>query len=217
MHTILTFDLTCHSNEFRAYTETPCANLVPTNAPSVANQVCAIAGSVPGSATVNANDYLAINNGYYYSNTWRNLGIVLAFWIFFLFVQLVATEFQEDVAERPAVIVYKRGKAPKEVQELMNASGGNDSEKNVAKDAGQLVGENRTNADEQEEAANKLESASDVFLFKNVCYDVPTKDGMTRLLNNVNGYVAPGKLTALMGESGKSTGSPFKRCIFLSK
>ena len=50
---------TLSSNEFRAYTETPCASLVPTNAPSVANQVCAIAGAVPGSATVNANTYLA--------------------------------------------------------------------------------------------------------------------------------------------------------------
>ena len=94
----------------------------------------------------------------------------------------------------------KRGKAPPEVQALMKASG-NDEEK-VTKDAAQLVGEKRTNDVEQEKAAAKLEAASDVFMFQNVSYDVPTKDGMTRLLNNVNGYVAPGKLTALMGESG---------------
>ena len=95
----------------------------------------------------------------------------------------------------------KREKAPAEIQALMNASG-SDEEK-ISKDAAQLVGEKRTSEEEQDKAANKLESASDVFMFRNVSYDVPTKKGLTTLLNNVNGYVAPGKLTALMGESGR--------------
>lgn len=98
------------------------------------------------------------------------------------------------------LISSKRGGAPAEVEALINATA-NDEEK-LGKDAGQLVGEKRSDGNEQEKAAEKLEASSDVFMFKNVCYDVPAKDGMIRLLNNVNGYVAPGKLTALMGESG---------------
>lgn len=78
---------------------------MPPYAPNVENQVCAIPGAVPGSNTVNANTYLLVNNGYTYSNTWRNFGIIIGFWIFFLIIHLVATEFQQDVAEKPAVLV----------------------------------------------------------------------------------------------------------------
>lgn len=44
---------------------------------------------------------------------------------------------------------------------------------------------------------------ADTFSWKGLTYTVPTAGGEhRRLLNNVAGYVAPGKLTALMGESG---------------
>ena len=44
---------------------------------------------------------------------------------------------------------------------------------------------------------------NDVFTWQHIQYDVPVGGGNTRrLLDNVSGYVAPGKLTALMGESG---------------
>ena len=44
---------------------------------------------------------------------------------------------------------------------------------------------------------------ADIFSWKNIQYDVPISAGRTRkLLDDVSGYVAPGKLTALMGETG---------------
>jgi ATP-binding cassette subfamily G (WHITE) protein 2 (SNQ2) len=44
---------------------------------------------------------------------------------------------------------------------------------------------------------------SDVFTWRHLEYDVRVGKGETRrLLEDVSGYVAPGKLTALMGESG---------------
>lgn len=43
----------------------------------------------------------------------------------------------------------------------------------------------------------------DIFSWKDVDYEVPVSGGeMRKLLDGVSGYVAPGKLTALMGESG---------------
>jgi ATP-binding cassette, subfamily G (WHITE), member 2, SNQ2 len=46
-------------------------------------------------------------------------------------------------------------------------------------------------------------SANDIFSWQGISYTVPVGGGeMRRLLNNVSGFVAPGKLTALMGESG---------------
>jgi ATP-binding cassette subfamily G (WHITE) protein 2 (SNQ2) len=44
---------------------------------------------------------------------------------------------------------------------------------------------------------------SDIFTWRHLEYDVRVGKGETRrLLEDVSGYVAPGKLTALMGESG---------------
>ena len=43
----------------------------------------------------------------------------------------------------------------------------------------------------------------DTFIWKHIQYDVPVGGGQNRrLLDDVSGFVAPGKLTALMGESG---------------
>jgi len=47
-----------------------------------------------------------------------------------------------------------------------------------------------------------LEKPATIFTWQHIQYVVPVSGGERRLLNNVSGYVAPGKLTALMGESG---------------
>jgi hypothetical protein len=39
---------------------------------------------------------------------------------------------------------------------------------------------------------------TDIFSWQNLNYVVPVKDGERKLLDNVSGYVVPGKLTALM-------------------
>jgi len=54
-------------------------------------------------------------------------------------------------------------------------------------------------------AANNIfekPATDDVFTWQHIQYVVPVSGGERRLLNDVSGYVAPGKLTALMGESG---------------
>ena len=56
---------------------------------------------------------------------------------------------------------------------------------------------------ETEEALEKQPAMTDVFSWQHLRYTVPIGHGETRqLLDDVSGYVAPGKLTALMGESG---------------
>lgn len=48
-----------------------------------------------------------------------------------------------------------------------------------------------------------IPTVTDIFSWQDVKYVVPIGSGQTRqLLDDVSGYVAPGKLTALMGESG---------------
>ena len=47
-----------------------------------------------------------------------------------------------------------------------------------------------------------IKVSESVFSWNNITYDVMIKGKPRRLLNYVSGYVAPGKMTALMGESG---------------
>lgn len=133
------------------------------------------------------------------SNISNQLGILLGFWIFFLLVQYIGTEYQVDLGAKPAVMVFKRGKGPADVKKQINASKGD--EETVNETAGTTVADEHDEQG-QKEAADKLASSSDVFIWQKVCYEVPTKNGMTRLLDNIDGFVVPGKLTALMGESG---------------
>ena len=51
-------------------------------------------------------------------------------------------------------------------------------------------------------ASEKVTTSNDVFTWQHIQYTVPVSSGERRLLDDVSGYVAPGKLTALMGESG---------------
>ncbi|GAC74993.1 pleiotropic drug resistance proteins [Moesziomyces antarcticus T-34] len=193
------------TNEFRRL-NVPCGNYVPygpayANVAS-ANKVCPVASARPGQETINGSEYLAASFQYYYSNSGRNAGIVIAFWIFFLMIYFVASEFQSDPTASGGVMVFKRGSAPKQVVQAAKASG--DVE------AGDVAGvspdpvADDANADHQDsnDAVAKLESSTSVFAWKNVNYDVMIKGNPRRLLNNVSGFVAPGKMTALMGESG---------------
>ena len=50
-------------------------------------------------------------------------------------------------------------------------------------------------------AASKELSSGKPFTWEDLNYVVPVPGGERRLLNNVNGYVKPGTLTALMGVS----------------
>ncbi len=190
------------TNEFRRL-NVPCGNLIPNGAgyANVANayKVCPVASAVAGQDIINGSDYLAASFQYHWSNRGRNVGIIFAFWIFFLFVYLVASEFQGDPTAAGGVMVYSRDGAPKEVLNATKASG--DVEAGDAAAGGPAEGD--THEEEgSDEAVGKLESSTSVFAWKDVNYDVLIKGNPRRLLNNVSGFVAPGKMTALMGESG---------------
>ncbi|KAK4048322.1 ATP-binding cassette transporter snq2 [Microbotryomycetes sp. JL201] len=201
------------ANEFRRL-NVPCAQLVPQGPGyegiNIANQVCAQQGAQPGSDIVVGADYLQAVYGYTYANTWRNLGIIIGFWIFFLAINLITSEYQRDESAAGGVVVFKRGAAPKELHDAIEGKGlSSDPEKNEGEaPAPQRIGEAQSpvdGGDAKEEAANNLERATDIFTWRNVCYDIEIKGEPRRLLDNVSGFVMPGKMTCLMGESGKTT------------
>ena len=191
-------------NEFNGRPAETCASLIPAG-PSytnVANQVCAITGGVPGSATVNGLDYLGLSYGYYYNHLWRNLGITIAFWLFFLAVNVIASEFIAPVQEVGDVIVFRRGHAPKEVEEALKKGRRAEDLEHQPTNVPEGEPAQEQKATRTTTGMSKLAKSQDIFTWKNLDYDINIKGETRRLLNNVQGWVKPGTLTALMGESG---------------
>ncbi|KAG9313738.1 hypothetical protein JVU11DRAFT_6092 [Chiua virens] len=184
-------------NEFLTVNAT-CASLVPQgpgyeNA-TLANQACIIIGSQPGMATMPGKTYTRVAFGYKHSHLWRNFGILCVFYLGFLGIYFFFTQYSKRSTQDNTVTLYKDRGNRAHVRQ------GEDEEKVTLgyfheKDGGLgTVGDG---------TANLRRTNSDVFSWRNIEYEVPVSKGNTRkFLDNVSGYVAPGKLTALMGASG---------------
>ncbi|KAH8987621.1 ABC-2 type transporter-domain-containing protein [Lactarius akahatsu] len=192
------------SNEFRTLNGT-CSNLVPSGTGyenvSLTNQVCGTVGSIPGQSTVDGNRFIAISYDYSYSNIWRNYGIVVGFGVAFITALLFFTEFNTSLTGETSVILFKRGMRAPVVHRAQEKAGTADEEKGIPEslDATEKIhiGSGTSNMD------LAVPTMSNLFTWRHVEYDVRVGKGETRrLLADVSGYVAPGKLTALMGESG---------------
>jgi ATP-binding cassette subfamily G (WHITE) protein 2 (PDR) len=169
----------------------PCAptSLVPPYGTGN-NFRCAVAGSVPGETTVSGDAWVQASYGYSYSHIWRNLGFLFMFQIFFYVLYLVMTEMNSKSSSNAEFLIFRRGHAPKYLQE-----GKNDEE------SGKAIADNNVN-EKQEEKVNVIPPQKDIFTWRDVCYDITIKGEPRRLLDNVSGWVKPGTLTALMGVSG---------------
>ncbi|KAI0481005.1 ABC-2 type transporter [Xylariaceae sp. FL0804] len=184
--------------------------LVPSG-PGVSSeyQSCTTAGSTPGSSIVNGAAYIKDSFSYTRSHLWRNFGFLWAFFFFFLAISMLGMESMKPNAGGAAVTVFKRGQVPKRVQQSIETGGrkgqpndeevgGSTSEKAVP-----LGDETAAEQKEKDEKTKQNVAKNEtVFTFQNVNYTVPFQGGERKLLQNVQGVIRPGKLTALMGASG---------------
>ncbi|KAF7316625.1 Brefeldin A resistance protein [Mycena chlorophos] len=187
------------ANEFHTLNGT-CATLVPQGPGyenvTLANQVCATVGSVPGQAFVDGNTFIKESYDYSFSHVWMNFGILVAFAIGFITLLLVFSEINTSSTTDTPVLLFKRGaKKAATIVENSNANGG-DPEKAPASPSATMT--DAVDAD----AVAAAPKMTDIFSWQNLNYVVPVKEGERKLLDDVAGYVVPGKLTALMGESG---------------
>lgn len=179
-------------NEFSGR-EFDCISFVPYNDVGATNKVCSTVGSVAGQAFVSGDAYLLSQFNYSASNKWRNFGILLAFMIFFMGTYMTAAEFVSEKKSKGEVLLFRRGYKPAQFKERKS----NDPED------GPRVGPSVTNASRANgKNEGAIEASTSVFHWNNVCYDVKIKKENRRILDNVDGWVKPGTLTALMGVSG---------------
>ncbi|KAF8557467.1 pleiotropic drug resistance ABC transporter [Imleria badia] len=187
-------------NEFHTINGT-CTTLVPSgpgyeNA-TLANQVCATIGSQPGMATLPGDAFLYSSLGYSYSNLWRNFGILGVFGFGFLGTLLFFIQYNKGTARDTSVTLYKEGGDPVLVYQAI------DEERVSPGDLQEKRGENTADDTNGGIVESEKPDQGDIFSWKNIQYEVPVSGGeMRNLLDDVSGYVAPGKLTALMGETG---------------
>ncbi|PGH33976.1 hypothetical protein GX50_03213 [[Emmonsia] crescens] len=178
----------------------PCATFIPTGPgyEGVDNEfkICVGSGAVAGNDFIDGDALLNTSYSYYAENLWRNFGIICAFFVFFLALYIVASELVSAKPSKGEVLVYRRGKVPPKLARKHNTKTTEDPEAGESLHERQRIEQNRL-----EEIASIVKQTS-VFHWENVCYDIKIKGQPRRILDQVDGWVKPGTLTALMGVSG---------------
>jgi hypothetical protein len=164
-------------------------------------QVCSVAGSVPGEFDVSGEAYLKATYDFVMSRKWQNLGPIIAFALLFLALHLVTLEFVMSERSKGEVLVFTRSamkKHQKATKAVIDVEANQDSTpEKVARIE-----------DSSSDGLGGVDKQTSVFHWKDVCYDVQIKDETRRILDNVDGWVKPGTLTALMVSHAASI-SPF--------
>jgi ABC-type multidrug transport system permease subunit len=182
----------------------PCVgtNLIPSGpeySPSQSGQACAgVGGALPGASDLTGEEYLS-SMSFKTTNVWRNVGILFAWWIFFVIVTIIFTSRWNEMGEGGRGVLV-----PRENQKQALSSFSKDEEAQAAE-----TGRFKKEFDESEKPVTKeLIRNTSVFTWKNLTYTVKTPHGDRILLDNVQGFVKPGMLGALMGSSGVSSLQP---------
>ncbi|AGO10579.1 AaceriABR126Wp [[Ashbya] aceris (nom. inval.)] len=187
------------ANEFDGRTF-ECSQMVPSgpayeNVP-VANKVCFSVGAIPGQTTVSGTRYMELAYDYYAKNKWRNWGIVLVYAVFFLGLYMLLIEYNKGEMQKGEMAVFLRSTLKKLKKQNKKAVKGDVESGNVPGKESSTI-----ESDQSRELIQKIGSDG-IFHWRDVCYDIQIKKETRRILTNVDGWVKPGTLTALMGSSG---------------
>ncbi|EGG16975.1 hypothetical protein DFA_07956 [Cavenderia fasciculata] len=156
----------------------------PSYAAYGANRICAAPGAIQGNLTLPGETYLSEDLDFKTSDRALNVCVVYLWWLFFTALNMVALEFLDWTSGGYTQKVYKKGKAPKI----------NDSEEEKL--------QNKIVLEATENMKNTLEMRGGVFTWQHIKYTVPVPGGTRLLLDDIEGWIKPGQMTALMGSSG---------------
>ncbi|KAI9054497.1 hypothetical protein LZ554_001655 [Drepanopeziza brunnea f. sp. 'monogermtubi'] len=162
-------------------------------------RICSVTGAAAGADSVDGDTYIRVNFEYEHAHLWRNFGIMCVLMVFSCAVYLVCTEYISAKKSKGEVLLFKRGKIPE------FGSKRPDEEANIDdRDTTEAV---LTRMKTVPNAPPSIVKQTAVFHWDAVNYGIKIKGEPRRLLEDVDGWVIPGTLTALMGVSGagKST------------
>ena len=159
------------------------------------DQVCSAVGSIPGNPYVSGTDFLKYAYQYYGVHKWRDFGIVIGFIVFFLAIYIGLTEINRGAIQRGEIVLFLKGDLKKH---KLN--------RNCDDIEGGLLEEKYTHDDFIDDSivvkSEDLSQAKDIFFWKDLTYKIKIKNEERTILNDIVGWIKPGKVTALMGATG---------------
>lgn len=147
---------------------------------------CSVVGSIAGEHYVSGDVYLESKYGYTYTHLWRNVGILFCFLISFHVLYLILTDFTPVATSTAKTLVFLSKRVSKRLSYNDVESGSQPKSLKI------LPRPTNTTS------SALLPEQKDIFSWRAISYDIPVKGGTRRLLEDVNGWVKPGTLTALM-------------------
>ncbi|KAL3233195.1 Uncharacterized protein RNJ44_05111 [Nakaseomyces bracarensis] len=186
----------------------PCAVYIPSGPEyadvPVDSKVCSSVGAIPGNDYVLGDDFLRESYAYLHKHKWRGFGIGMAYVIFFLVVYLILCEYNEGAKQKGEILVFPQNivRKMKKQRKLRNNASVDDVEVGDTSDITDKKIISESSDSEDSDANVGLSKSEAIFHWRDLCYDVQIKKETRRILNNVDGWVKPGTLTALMGASG---------------
>ncbi|KYK54468.1 ABC transporter [Drechmeria coniospora] len=183
-------------------------NLIPngpgfTSSDGGGHQACAgVGGAVPGQTHVDGDMYLAALS-YSHEHLWRNVGIVWAWWALFVAITVWSTSRWRLSSENGPSLLIPRENAARRLlgHRRQDDEEGQGARKGLGANSSS-PSEGNSGDDEKREQTASITRNTSVFTWKNLSYTVKTSSGDRLLLDNIQGWVKPGSLTALMGSSG---------------
>lgn len=113
-------------------------------------------------------------------------------------------------------MLFKRGSKAHVLKQAAVASVNGDEEKSQpASGPSSLNAASENSKGEKDKAMREQPKMTNTFSWRHLNYSVSVSGDRRLLLNDVSGFVAPGKLTALMGESGAGKVWHFQ-CVHVS-
>ncbi|QSZ28689.1 hypothetical protein DSL72_003189 [Monilinia vaccinii-corymbosi] len=190
-------------NEFNGR-EFPCSSTIPAGPKystqvGMSGKVCSIVGAEPGEPNVQGSSYLLLKYGYQPSHLWMNFGIIIALMIVFCAIHLLAAEYIPAQRSKGEVLLFRRDYRNKQSQRELYSENTALSPTFAQENGIQSDSEAYGNPPSTTQTALQ---PSSVFHWNNLSYDVQTKKGSKRVLKDINGWIKPGTLTALIGVTG---------------
>ena len=142
-------------------------------------QSCTLAGSEPNQSFVQGARYIETAYTYKRSHLWRNIGIIIAFWLAFVALTAIGLELQKPNAAGGAQTVFKRGQAPRSVEKALE---GEKKEKPADEESGPRTDDSDDTAatrskSSDSKAGKGIAKNEKVFTFQDVNYAIPYEGG----------------------------------------
>ncbi|CAK7901811.1 pleiotropic ABC efflux transporter of multiple drugs Cdr1p [[Candida] anglica] len=164
------------------------------------NRVCSTVGARIGMDSVQGSDYIASSYEYYRSHKWRNLGIVIGYIVFFLGVYLIIVEHNKGARQKGEVLLFQQAA----LKRMKRDHTGINQDVESGKSDLTFKEELDSSADSPEKSENPefTHEHNNIFHWRNLTYTVQIKTETRTILSDIDGWVKPGQVTALMGASG---------------